>query len=103
VVSFALVIDVVPGFRSYPTLLRCAKLYLWDCVAVRGATWNAAMLILDGNLGGWLDQVEGVLHVEEGSSSAAADARKFNGLSDWAGKLGAIRKNVGAKVLAMTD
>ena len=64
---------------------------------------NVALLILDGNLGGWLDQVEGVLHVEEGSSSAAADARKFSGLSDWAGKLGTIRSNIGGKVLAMTD
>ena len=61
------------------------------------------MLILDGKLGGWLDQVQSVLHVEEGASSAAADARKFNGLSEWAGKLGTIRSNIGGKVLAMTD
>ena len=96
---FALVVCAWDSFR-YKYHDR-AKL---GCVAVvRGVSWIAAMLILDGKLGGWIDQVEGVLHVEEGSSSAAADARKFNGLSGWAEKLGAIRKNVGAKVLAMTD
>ena len=97
---FALIVCVVPGFRSYATVL---KEDLRGCGVVRCVTWIAAMLILDGNLAGWLDQVDGVLHVEEGSSTAAADARKFNGLSEWAGKLGTIRKNVGAKVLAMTD
>lgn len=63
----------------------------------------AALLILDGKLEGWLDQVSGVLHVEEGSSGAAADARKFNGLSEWAGKLGTIRTNIGGKVVALTE
>ena len=64
---------------------------------------TAALLILDGKLGGWLDQVAGVLHVEEGPSGAAAEARKFNGLSEWAGKLGTIRSNIRGKVVALTD
>ena len=40
-----------------------------------------ALLILDGKLRGWLDQVAGVLHVEEGSSDAAAELRKFSSVS----------------------
>ena len=35
-----------------------------------------SLLILDGKLEGWLDQVAGVLHVEEGSSGAATEAGK---------------------------
>ena len=44
-----------------------------------------SLLILDGKLEGWLDQVAGVLHVEEGTSGAATEARKFNGLTEWVG------------------
>ena len=62
-----------------------------------------SLLILDGKLEGWLDQVAGVLHVEEGTSGAATEARKFNGLTEWVGNLGKIRNNIGGKVVALTD
>ena len=61
------------------------------------------LLILDGSLAGWLDQVTGVLHLGQEHGETSAEARKFSGIPQWVKKLETIRTNLNGKVSALTE
>ena len=56
-----------------------------------------SLLILDGKLHGWIDQVQGILHVDD-ASDAGTELRRFAGVPEWVKKLEAIRHNLVTKV-----
>lgn len=105
--------EVVSCYSTVRLAHLAKELAMSDIDAVEAL---CAGLILDGTLKGWLDQVEGVLHVEEDPRAQSADAleeasrrkppsdaARFDALQEWVDCVGGLRAGLSTKVVNMAS